>query len=319
MIGTHVLLGVLPELVVVLALDDQTAHAADPLHRSERSGSLGFRMLSAMPMYMDRHDLPGITPEELADAHNRDMEVQERYGVRYHTYWFDPSNGSVFCLAEGPSKQAVEDVHREAHAQLASTILELDPTVPLNALLGTMPQHPIGTPYAAPALRAIVFTDLTGSVEQTSRLGDDGHMKLLRAHNDIVRRELESNGGREVKHTGDGIMAAFNSVASAVTFAIAAQRAFLEYNENNAVPLDVKIGITAGEPVTDDSDDLFGATVQIAARLCDAAKAGEIMASVAVRELAVGKQFPFVDCGSVQLKGLPEPTPVYRVTWRDDG
>lgn len=272
-----------------------------------------------MPLYMDRHDLPGITPQELADAHTRDVEVQERYGVRYHTYWFDPSNGSVFCLAEGPSKQALEDVHREAHAQLAGTIVELNPTVPLNAFLGAMPEFPAGTPYAAPAVRAIVFTDLAGSVEQTSRLGDDGHLTLLRAHNEIVRGELKSHDGREVKHTGDGIMAAFNSVASAVTFAIAAQRAFFDYNENNAVPLDVKIGISAGEPVTDGNDDLFGASVQVAARLCDAASAGEIMASLAVRELCIGKQFPFEDRGSLRLKGLPEPTTVYRVSWRDEG
>lgn len=272
-----------------------------------------------MPLYMDRHDLPGITPEELADAHTRDVEVQEKYGVRYHTYWFDPGNGSVFCLAEGPSKQALEDVHREAHAQLAGTIVELNPNVPLNAFFGAMPEYQTGTPYEAPAMRAIVFTDLSGSVEQTARLGDDGHLELLRAHNEIVRRELESYGGREVKHTGDGIMASFNSVASAVTFAIAAQRGFHEYSEHNSVPLEVKIGISAGEPITDGNDDLFGASVQLAARLCAAASADEILASLAVRELCVGKQIGFEDQGTVQLKGLPEPTAVYRVSSRDEG
>jgi class 3 adenylate cyclase len=271
-----------------------------------------------MPMYMDRHDLPGITPEELADAHMRDMEVQERHNVRYHTYWFDPSNGSVFCLAEGPSKQAVELVHEEAHGALASVILELDPTVPLNTLLGTLPVHPPGTAYTAPAMRAIVFTDLSGSVAQTYALGDEGHVEVLRVHDQIVRRELEAFGGREVKHTGDGIMAAFTSVASAVGFAIAAQRAFREHNEQNEVPLDVKIGISAGEPVTDDNDDLFGASVQLAARLCDNAGAGEIRVSLAVRELSAGKQIRFNDCGPVQLKGLPDPTAVYQVVWHED-
>jgi len=271
-----------------------------------------------MPMYMDRHDLPGVSPEELADAHMRDMDVQEQHGVRYHTYWFDPSNGSVFCLAEGPSKEAVQTVHEEAHGQLASVILELDPTVPLNQLLGSLPTYPPGTPYEAPAMRAIVFTDLSGSVAQTSQLGDAGHLELLQVHNRIVRRELESHGGREVKHTGDGIMAAFTSVASAVGFAIAAQRAFREFNDGTPVPLDVKIGISAGEPVTDDNDDLFGASVQLAARLCDTARAGEITVSLAVRELSAGKQFVFQDCGPVQLKGLPEPTAVYQVVWRED-
>src|SRR5205814_4469692 len=73
---------------------------------------------------MDRHDAPGVTPEELADLHMRDVEVQERHRVRYHTYWFDPANGSVFCLAEGPTRQALEAVHEEAHGQLAGTIIE---------------------------------------------------------------------------------------------------------------------------------------------------------------------------------------------------
>jgi class 3 adenylate cyclase len=271
-----------------------------------------------MPLYMDRHDAPGISPEELADLHTRDVEVQERHRVRYHTYWFDPTNGSVFCLAEGPTKQALEAVHQEAHGQLASTIVELDPTVPLNKLLGALPEYAPGTPYAAPAMRAILFTDLCGSVEQTSRLGDDGHLALLRIHNKIIRDALEAHGGREVKHTGDGIMAAFNSVASAVGFAITAQRAFRDHNEGSVDSLDVKIGISAGEPVTDDSDDLFGASVQLAARLCAAASAGEIMVSLAVRELCVGKQLRFEDPGPVQLKGFLEPATACRVNWIDD-
>jgi adenylate cyclase len=167
-------------------------------------------------------------------------------------------------------------------------------------------------------MRAILFTDLCGSVEQTSRLGDEGHLALLRVHNTIIRDALESHGGREVKHTGDGIMAAFNSVASAVAFAIAAQQGFRDHNEGSVDSLDVKIGISAGEPVTDDNDDLFGASVQLAARLCAAASAGEIMTSLAVRELCIGKQFRFEDRGPVQLKGMPEPAVAYRVTWRDD-
>lgn len=268
-------------------------------------------------MYMDRHDAPGITPEEIAEAHYQDVEVQDKYGVRYHTYWFDPTNGSVFCLAEGPSKHALEAVHREAHGQLAGTIIELDPTRPLNRMLGVLPEYPPGTAYTAPAFRAIVFTDLCGSVEQTARLGDDAHLELLRAHNRIVREALGAHDGHEVKHTGDGIMATFTSVASAVTFAVAAQRAFHDLNEKNTVPLDVKIGISAGEPVTDDDDDLFGAAVQLAARLCGDASAGEIAVSVAVRELCIGKQFRFEDRGLVQLKGLPEPTSAYRVWWHD--
>src|SRR5262249_57561908 len=107
-------------------------------------------------------------------------------------------------------------------------------------------------------------------------LGDGGRVEVVGVHDKIVRDALEAHGGREVKHTGDGIMAAFNSVASAVGFSIAVQRAFCEHNESNAVPLDVKIGISAGEPVTDHNDHLFRAAVQLAARPCDIADGGEI-------------------------------------------
>ena len=80
----------------------------------------------------------------------------------------------------------------------------------------------------------------------------------------------------------------------------------------------VSSGINLWNGLRDDNDDLFGAAVQLAARLCGFASAGEIVASVAVRELSVGKQFRFEDRGLVQLKGLPEPTTAYRVAWRDD-
>lgn len=270
----------------------------------------------AVPMYIDRHDAPGVTPEEVAEGHHADAAVQEKYGVRYHTYWFDPANGTVFCLAEGPSQQAVEAVHQEAHGQSASIIAEIDPHAPLNAFFGALPIYPLGTPYTAPAMRAIVFTDLCGSVAQTHALGDDAHMQLLREHDDIVRAQLEALGGREVKHTGDGIMASFTSVARAVDFSIAVQREAAARNEDATTALEISIGISAGEPITDDNDDLFGAAVQLAARLCDAVTAGDIAVSVAVRELCIGKPFRFADLGSFNIKGLPDPVPVFGVVWR---
>ncbi len=268
-------------------------------------------------MYIDRHDVPGTSPEQLAAAHLLDVEVQDKHGVRYHTYWFDPENGAVFCLAEGPSKQAVVAVHQEAHGLMASAVLEFDSRTPLNAFMGAIPDHPPGTAYTAPAIRAIVFTDICGSVAQTQQLGDEGHMELLGEHNSIVRDELAANHGREVKHTGDGIMAAFNSVVSAVAFSVAVQRRIHQRNAKALTPFHISIGISAGEPVTDDSDDLFGAAVQLAARLCAVASDGDIAVSVAVRELCMGKSFRFDDRGEHSLKGLPEPIHVYGINWSE--
>jgi class 3 adenylate cyclase len=270
-----------------------------------------------MPMYIDRHDAPGISPEEVAAGHELDLAIQEQFGVRYHTYWFDPSNGSVFCLAEGPSQEAVEEVHRTAHGQIAPNIIEIDVASPLNAYFGSLPTHATDRASTAPAMRAIVFTDVCGSVAQTQQLGDDGHMELLREHNEIVRGELATHDGREVKHTGDGIMAAFTSVAAAVAFSVAVQQALAERKQQAANPIHLSIGISAGEPVTDDNDDLFGAAVQLAARLCDAAPPGEIAVSVAVKELCMGKPIRFEDRGHVPIKGLSEPAQAYAVSWRE--
>jgi class 3 adenylate cyclase len=270
-----------------------------------------------VPIFLDRHDAPDATADAVAQAHVLDIAAQGKHGVHYHTYWFDPAQGTVFCLAEGPTREAVEEVHREAHGMMPTSIMELDSTTSLNAFLGSPPMAPLGTAYEAPAMRAIVFTDIRGSVAQVHELGDDGHMQLLREHDDIVRSQLSANNGREVKHTGDGIMASFVSVTACLAFAIEVQRRLHERNESAEHRLNVSIGVSAGEPITGDHEDLFGAAVQLAARLCASAQAGDITVSQAVREFSVGKSFRFEDRGELDLKGMPEPVRAYLVRWRD--
>lgn len=80
-----------------------------------------------MPLYMDiHHTLPeGATADDVAGAHAADLDVQGRYGVDYRHYWFDESNGKVFCLVEAPSKEAAAAVHQEAHGLLADDLHEV--------------------------------------------------------------------------------------------------------------------------------------------------------------------------------------------------
>lgn len=264
-----------------------------------------------MPWYLDRHDAPGVTAEQLAEAHMQDLEIQDRHHVKYVSYWFDPSAGSVFCLAEGPSKEAVNAVHRDSHGLEASAILEVDMRS-AQALMGPPPVHPPGEAYVAPGVRAILFTDLCNSTEMTQRLGDAASMVILRDHDTVVRSALDRYAGREVKHTGDGIMASFSSVASSVDAALTIQTGVRTRNDGAEVPIDLRIGIAAGEPITD-NEDLFGAAVQLAARLCAAAPPGGIVVSVAVRELCIGKPFHFHDVGPLALKGFAAPTPAFAV------
>jgi adenylate cyclase len=140
-------------------------------------------------------------------------------------------------------------------------------------------------------------------------------MALLHEHDGIVRDALATNDGREVKHTGDGIMASFTSVSSAVEAAIGMQQRLAAREARPDAELDVRIGISAGEPVSEHGD-LFGAAVQLAARLCACSKPRGITVSVAVRELCIGKRFHFEPRGPMALKGFSEPTHLYDVHWQ---
>jgi class 3 adenylate cyclase len=175
------------------------------------------------------------------------------------------------------------------------------------------------TPAAALAgLVTILFTDMEGSTTLTQRLGDAKAQEVLRAHNSIVRDALKACGGSEIKHTGDGIMASFPSASRALECAIAVQRAVAaRVEEHPDMPLRVRIGLNAGEPVAEDQD-LFGTAVQLAARICARAEPGQILVPTVVRELAAGKGFLLADLGEIALRGFEEPVRLYEVRWRED-
>ena len=79
-----------------------------------------------MPLYMDIHKaVNGVTADAVADAHQKDLQTQEKYGVKYQKYWLDESTGTIFCLVDAPSKEAAERVHREAHGLTADEIHEV--------------------------------------------------------------------------------------------------------------------------------------------------------------------------------------------------
>jgi hypothetical protein len=161
-----------------------------------------------------------------------------------------------------------------------------------------------------------MFTDIVGSTEMTARLGDSAALELVRAHDALVRRGLEAYGGREIKHTGDGIMASFDNVANSVRAAADIQRRFAAYNADASETLSVRIGIDAGEPVEDHSD-LFGSTVQLAARLCSEAEANGIIVSGFARELCQEDAARFVALGERRFKGFADKAQVFRFEWRD--
>jgi adenylate cyclase len=165
----------------------------------------------------------------------------------------------------------------------------------------------------------VLFTDIAGSTAMTQALGDAGAQEVVRAHNRIVRAALTSCNGREVKHTGDGIMASFNRVTDSVDAAIQMQRETMQHNTQNPdLPLHLKIGINAGEPIVEDND-LFGTVVQLSARIVDKAQADQIFVSEIVRGICTGKSYQFQSKGGYEMKGFEGPMTLYEVMWGNEG
>jgi class 3 adenylate cyclase len=134
------------------------------------------------------------------------------------------------------------------------------------------------------AFRVIMFTDLKDSTLMTSTLGDARALHLPHVSNVLTRNALR---GREIKHTGDGIMAGFQSVPDAVTCAVSVQEAFAEHNRQAPSDgLSLRIGPHAAEPI-EEHGDLFGNAVNLAARLCAFAGPSEILVSETIRDMSV--------------------------------
>jgi class 3 adenylate cyclase len=162
----------------------------------------------------------------------------------------------------------------------------------------------------------VVFTDLVGSTELSSRLDPEAADQLRAKHFALLRGAIESNGGTEVKNLGDGLMVVFTITSGALNGAEAMQQAIGNYNKRAAEPLSVRIGLSLGE-VTEDDGDYFGDAVVEAARLCALANGDQILATQLV-QLAAGRRAKqgFVSLGDVELRGLPEPVAAVEVRWR---
>lgn len=275
-----------------------------------------------MPLYLDVHRDVDTSLEAVGQGHINDLEAQDRYGVKYLKYWIDQEGGRVCCLVEGPSAEACAAVHQEAHGYVADEIIEVESRM-IEKFMGEGKTTDLGAVVLKsgdldPAYRIVLFTDIVDSTVLTQRLGDEGAMEVLHCHDTIVRTALSATDGREVKHTGDGIMASFLSASQAIRCARAIQENVTRHDDQYPDrAFELRIGIAAGEPIWKNAD-LFGAAVQMAARVCGFARPGGIAVANVVRELCVGKPFDFDDLGEADLKGFAEPARLYEVRAGDD-
>ncbi len=248
-----------------------------------------------MPIYMDRHDLPGITAHDVAAAHQADLRVQERFGCRGLTYWFDKERETAFCLIEAPDGEAVKAMHDAAHGMMPNKVIEVNSQL-VEAFLGRIedPSFPDpDTPIILndPAFRAILATGLKFSDVVSESMKTGRIHKIRSLHGDLVRQAIGDFGGSEAEHRGECLLASFASVSQAVLCALRIQKDSMEHLPKK---LKVQIGLSAGSPVTE-SEDFFGPTIGSALHLCRLSDRGHLNVSSTVAEYLRKDRFNVLD------------------------
>ena len=168
----------------------------------------------------------------------------------------------------------------------------------------------------AEATRTFFFADLRDYTGFVERSGDRAAAELLKAYRSIVRSQVASSGGAEIKTEGDGFYIVFTSARQAIACGVAILKAAAGHNEQDpSMPIRVGIGIHAGEPIPQEGQ-FVGSAVNMAARIGAIAEEGELLVSDIVRGLVrTGSPFPLVDRGEVVLKGIAEPVRVFAISW----
>ncbi len=164
---------------------------------------------------------------------------------------------------------------------------------------------------------AIIFllTDIVGSTALTAKLGNSAAQRVVRAHNSIARAAVKDYRGREIKHTGDGMLLTFPDAVTAARAAIAIQQEAHTYAADNPeAPLSLRVGLHTGQAAADEGE-YHGEAVLLLDGICAAGEAGQITCSEEIAARAAGGNLRFTDLGPKQLKGTEIERQVLRIEW----
>jgi class 3 adenylate cyclase len=215
-----------------------------------------------------------------------------------------PGAQELTTLIGGAALVLIDDLYASAPVALA-----------VEQLIGA-PQSKASDAAVDGAFRAILFTDVVSSTPLLAQLKDAKMRDVMRDHDAVLQAAVDEHGGRVIKTIGDAFMAEFAVPSAAVECAIAMQRGIQAQFADSDVPIRLRIGINAGEPIAED-DDLHGISVNIAKRLESAAATNGIWVSDVVKAAVAGKDFEFADQGEVSLKGFEEPVRAWSVGWSE--
>ncbi len=278
-----------------------------------------------------RHFEEAITFNERVGANAWLGRARYEYAAMLHGSALMPHRGSAadlvnLALATFEELGMKREVERALGLKMAlQGVIDVDAKTSIDVVASAVQaERPDLTPHSAPdGTITLFFTDIEGSTPLNSRLGDQRWMALLRRHNAIIREQLRVYEGYEVKTEGDGFMVAFGDATRAVLCAVAIQCLISTQDWHEMASLDleeaqqlrVSIGLHTGEAIRE-AGDFYGNDVNLAARIANEAKGGEILVSGRLRELIESPgDVAFDDGRDVVLKGLPDSQRVFSVAW----
>jgi len=248
-----------------------------------------------MPLYMDRHNLPGVTSHDVAEAHLKDLKVQREFGCIAMTYWIDEERGNVFCLIESPDKKAVVDMHNRAHGLIPHDIIEVDSNL-VKTFLGRI-QDPepsrfndasASTGIHEPAFRIMLVADLKDRLLFDCLYGPQKSSQLMRKFNLLVQQAVQHYSG-DIIESNSEYLASFVSATNAVDCALNLRNSIQLQNSCENLPkVEIKIGLSGGFPVSG-SKVLFGEAIKKANKLNFISTENKIYLTSSIKDQYKGK------------------------------
>lgn len=228
-----------------------------------------------MPLFIDLHIDNNLTPEIINQCHVADKAIQAKYGVRYLQILLNQPQGYLFCLVEGPDKEACAKVHQEAHGNIACNILEITQS-DFSSLLANKQKD---------------RTDFTLNVDGTLDTGNRtiltinllGSPESNRAAKEIIKNVLFQKDGRHGESLGNGLVAIFDSCTVAIDTGIICINKILE----QAIPIEVRMGVNIGPPLQE-KGDFFEAVRKSSNHFSFISKNGQLTISSKIMQLYEG-------------------------------
>jgi len=242
-----------------------------------------------MPLYMDFHKIENITVDDVLNAHMADESIQEKYGVKYHQFWVNQKEGSVFCLVEGPDAKTCELVHQLAHGNLACAMTEVEQNhfrlfmgdkLVVDHGLTRSENGEIDDGY-----RSVLVASIRGITTAKSS-GDFHRLQIPSWAKEKVVENIKANRGRTRKwDVDDTVIGVFTDAEDAIKCAEKIQKEL--QNGPDEPKVIFKIGISADQPVTRDGE-FFSKAIRLSHRLCTTANDNQILVSALVAKLCDG-------------------------------